>query len=312
MCDQSVEPGDHVLCPVCNKDFHYHCSGIRKAKWENLSKEEKQKQTCGNCKRPGTPGVPSNIEDLLLALKRDLVMEINASKNETNEKFRELQDSMNFINQQFEDNKKSVLKMGKDVSDAQREINDLKEENLQLKAQLAAVAVDVTELQQRSRVQNIEISGFPETPNENILTILGDVARHIGVEFDENQVNVAHRTPSATNNVKPIIVNFYSRELKREWVQHARKKRSIKSTDIRRGLPESRIYISEHMCPANKTLMGKAKAAMNALPRGTFKYVWFGDGKVFGRKNENSRSITIRSESDIIKFIGPIPPIPQQ
>lgn len=181
----------------------------------------------------------------------------------------------------------------------------LQNEKKQFKSQISNLQLEVAELQQKSRIQNIEVTGFPETKNENLIAVIGDIAKHIKVPFDPQDIHVVHRVDSKFARHRPIVVNFYSRQKKVEWVSMARKRRVIKTTDINSSLPPSNVYVNEHLCPAYKALFGKAKAAQKLSD---VKFVWCSGGKIRAKKNEDSKPIVIQTDEDIVKFIGNIPP----
>lgn len=68
-------------------------------------------------------------------------------------------------------------------------------------------------LEQRSRINNIEIANFPPTPNENLRDVVN--AKTVGVE--DNDIQAVHRVQRFAENArKNIVVQFYSRWKKME------------------------------------------------------------------------------------------------
>jgi len=302
-CDMDIQNLSLIQCTKCEKEYHFHCSNIRAAQWKNYTEDQKSRHVCVNCRQP-----TQRMEELIDALRKDLIAEFNKSTAETNKKIEELQNSMQFINCKFEENKKVTDKIIVEMADSKRQIVQLEAENSTLKSTLCNVQRDIVELQQRTRIQNIEIKGFPETENEDLMAVLFSLAQFLKVPFEPDCINVVHRTQAAEGRIRPIVVNFFSRELKKLWVDRARKLRSINARDINRRLANSKIYINEHLCPANKRLLGRANAARRALPAGSlFKYIWSHEGKIFCKKEVGARTEIIRCDEDIVKYIGDIP-----
>lgn len=135
--------------------------------------------------------------------------------------------------------------------------------------------------------------------------MLDVLAQVLDVNFDPNHVNIVHRVNTREGKIRPIVANIYSKEIRRNWVVRARKKQ------VAKNLPESTIYIGEHMSPHYKMLLSKAKTAIklrNSKVQVTgeeiFKYAWFSDGKILIRKTEGEKAVQIMSEVDIEKHIG--------
>lgn len=57
-----------------------------------------------------------------------------------------------------------------------------------------------------------------------------------------------------------------------------------------------RLYINEHLTINNKILFREARLRAK---ESSFRYVWIKDGKIFVRKDENSRIIHIQDINDI-------------
>ncbi|XP_022194553.2 uncharacterized protein LOC111052228 [Nilaparvata lugens] len=158
---------------------------------------------------------------------------------------------------------------------------------------------EINFLQQRSRIENIEITGVPQTDSENIYSVLGAVAKAIGVPYKDDDIAIAHRVPNTGGNFN-IIVKFVARKIKIAWLEAAKKKRGINSSDLGLGLPKSAVYINEHLSPINKQLLGKAKELRK---NGKLTYVWVKSGKIFVRKDAASLAKQIVRESSLKNFI---------
>jgi len=244
------------------------------------------------------------LEDLLNNLKIELIKEIAGSKLEVMKKVTELEESLKNINFLYEESKKKITNLEQKGITLEKKVEALTLENCSLKNDLMSVRDDVTELQQRTRVQNIEIAGFPETPRENLFQVLNDIAETINVDFHPNDVNVVHRTKTHRKGVpRPIVVNFYARGAKKEWISKAKERGTLNAKEIHRNLPDSRIFIGEHLCPANKKLLSKARQAASVMaPEERWQYVWPYDGKIYARKATGQPSYQIRGDMDIDKF----------
>ena len=126
-------------------------------------------------------------------------------------------------------------------------------------------------LGQPSRCKYVEISGIPETEDENTEEIATNVGSLIGIHITESDLSVSDRLPKqsyrdvvrkrtqASSNSRlrapNIVVKFVRREL-RDRFNKARKFLRDKTTeDLDLGLHSgNKIYISENLTQINKDL----------------------------------------------------------
>ncbi|XP_046683317.1 uncharacterized protein LOC124369370 [Homalodisca vitripennis] len=190
-----------------------------------------------------------------------------------------------------------MKEMKEELKSAKEETRRLHEENEKLRNTVEDLEVRMRDIEQYSRISNIEISGVPESRNENLDTLLSDVARAIGVELKEESVEAAHRVPSYNKKrAAPIVVKFKSRRDKEAWISGFKATRPLTADRINPMLPKEKVFVNEHLSPANKKLLSKTKEA--ARDEG-YKFVWTRDGKIFARKDVGHRVIKIISEASL-------------
>lgn len=186
-----------------------------------------------------------------------------------------------------------VESIEKDVSEMKKEIGVLNNEVLKLKSSL-------NDLEQYSRNCNLEISGIPTSENENLTETLGKIAQLVGFHDDLNIAKI-HRVPTRSNkDPKPIICQFNLRSDRDDFLLKARGKKNLNINDLDSNFVPSTFYVNEHLTMQNKYILSKAKQFRRDHQE--FKYVWCRDGKVFVRKNENSKAIRIKSDTDLTQL----------
>ena len=161
---------------------------------------------------------------------------------------------------------------------------------------MKVIKTEIAELQQYSRINNLEISNLPETENENITEVLTSVFKCLNVNVLD-KISVAHRVPTLNKSKpKPIIVQFVSRESKDMCLKAAKtKKITASQVDARnKNMP---VYLNEHLIPSLKELFFHCRKFKN---ENNFKFAWVKNGKIFIRKNENSRVIRIVNVDDLL------------
>lgn len=177
---------------------------------------------------------------------------------------------------------------------------------------------------QYSRMNNVEISGIPSKPGENLFNILKDLCAVIGFNFNSSDIDYIHRVRtyaatkqspgagaggSAAGGAAPepglqqrhphIVVRWARRRCREEMVAAARLRRHINTAQLGYPGPASNVYVNEHLTPANKLLLKEARDIKN---KNNYDYLWVKNGKIIIRKSEKHRSIVINSASDLNKI----------
>lgn len=198
------------------------------------------------------------------------------------------------------------------VTDLTTRLDGVLEENKKLREEATVRETEIQKLnkrvdmlEQRSRINNVEIANFPITTNEKPAEIVKAVAQLVGMEIKEEDMQAVHRVPRYDNKVKNMVVQFVSRWKKNLFIQSCINYRknhnnNISASAINSTLADQPIYISEHLSPKMKVLLAKTRNRvkevgwMNAHTR---------DGVIYAKKDANDRKKTLISEdADLVKI----------
>ncbi|KAL3266002.1 hypothetical protein HHI36_010191 [Cryptolaemus montrouzieri] len=121
------------------------------------------------------------------------------------------------------------------VSDSEEKLNTMNEwirntdklikENLKLKQQVSALE---SKLNEKTRLNNIEIQGIPEKENENLNNIVQKIGRYVGCDIGIDKIEYVIRVQmnkNSKNTTENIIARFVSRRDKENFLAAAKKKR---------------------------------------------------------------------------------------
>ncbi|CAK1581263.1 unnamed protein product [Parnassius mnemosyne] len=219
----------------------------------------------------------SELKELFKAERAETRAIVEASSKELSEQlkgmnvqFTSFQESMTYINCQYEDLKKEITDLKKLLNSTSLELRSLKEENNMLKESLTTCSARVKELevenrkqQQWQRLQNLELVNIPEDKDEELLNIVLKTANHVGADIQPTDIEFAHRVQPRRNasahKARSVIVRFRQRSIKDRVIAAARKHRNMTTRDIGMGGEETRIYINEHLIKENKMLLGSCR-----------------------------------------------------
>ena len=271
-CNKTIIFDDLLKCNgPCGGSWHYTCLGIR---LEAFTRAKASKTwNCISCREKATikNKEPSSDDDIKTMLSN---MMVEIMKIDT------IVEKLDSI----------YIK----VQDLEHRTNNLETENTTLKRSLNILGEKVDELEQRSRIANIEIKGIPMTPNEDCKMIVLDVAKAAGIQAQLGDIQVAHRIMASKN--KQIVAQLSSRAIRIEWMKKFKGERNLNANKINRAFKDNPVFVNEHLTVRNKTLLQETKsfAKMN-----NFKFVWVNDNRILMRKTENSKILRIRDQTDL-------------
>lgn len=298
-------PGVQCTGP-CSKYYHGKCV-------------ELTKQDINNFQKPGVYWMCLDCRNEPERRKRQSLI-INAEDNNEHSPnlmsiLREIQDTVSMLNRKYEDVLDSVKFCSSKISDFEMlmnqfnkksaEIDRISKENKDLKEAVNNLTTRLDTLDQQLRMNNLEIQGVPEKSNENLLLVLEKIGDHIECPIKSSDIDVVFRSAPniSSNNTKPIIVKFTSKQRRDAVLSAARKTRKGYNTKEKPGLCieniSSKMYINEHVTNQTKLLLKKTKEISKA---NNFKFVWVRDGKILARKDDKSKVISIRNEEDFKKL----------
>lgn len=183
-----------------------------------------------------------------------------------------------------------------------------------------------TELHNRDQISllnDLEITGIPETQGENPIHIVSLLATKIGMSLDERDIVSAERIGAPTSiqtstastttaaataagaavirQPRRIMIRFTRRTTRDKYLQSARVRRGITSDDIVSAAPPTRVYVNERLTKFNRQLFAKAREACR---RKQWKYCWTRDGRVLVRKENGIPYVRITSDEDFDRVFG--------
>lgn len=239
------------------------------------------------------------IKDQLNSLS-SVTKKITLEHNQIKKEVSEMKESINFQSEQHA----SLVSRVDSLSSAAVKINTLEKNlsNLTLKHDI--LEQDYNQLQQRERIMNLEISGIPETPNENVCDYVMTIATYANVELTRNDIVHAHRVqPRVHDPKKPknIVVQLKSTMLKDSIISGIRRKKGITTVDMKISGTSRNVYVNEHLTPVFKQLLKQTKeAAKSTSPK--YEYVWVRNCKIFARKDDTSPKLYIKNANDLKKI----------
>lgn len=190
----------------------------------------------------------------------------------------------------------SVKMLNALVEETRAENSSLAAANEALTAQNAALTKRMAEIEQYSRINNVELKGIPCTQGEDCTAIVKAIGTKVSCAISDTDIDVIHRVPTKAGTSQNIIARFCSRSKKQEFISKARKAR-LNTNDLDFPGPENYpVYINDHLTPDNKRLFAKALAIKKEKG---WLHLWTDNGHIKTRQTNDSRVFRIASEADL-------------
>ncbi|XP_063633299.1 uncharacterized protein LOC134804257 [Cydia splendana] len=301
-CTEVVSDG--VLCNTCKRHLHFGCAGLAETTFRRMTNDKKASWRCPMCR--ATPQSPQVSQEATLA---DLFAEVKNSRTSIETKIDNVQQQVTDLNDKWSSLESRLASMEERISNTEDKMETLSTLPAQIKElqdYVTCLKKENNDRDQYGRQNNVEITGVPLHSGENLRTILYNICTKVGFVLEQSDIDCIHRirvfsTDAKQQNLRPpsIIVRFTRRARRDELLAAARARRGITTADAGIDGPSTNVYLNEHLTPANKLLLKRAREVKSEL---NYAYVWVKECKIFLRKSDTSRVIRIVSESDLLKL----------
>lgn len=214
----------------------------------------------------------------------------------------DLKESLNFFSKEYEDLKKehetNITRM-----------KSLEDENGEMKSTISSLQSRLTQLEQRARLNNVEVQCIPENKHENLPNIVLQISKLIGCEFmNENisQVSRIAKVDRTNNRPRSVVVQFDNARNRDTFlassIKFNKRNPADKLNTAHIGITGDKrpIFIVEHLSPTNKALHAAARIKAREMK---YDFVWVRNGRIFVRKNEGADPIYIKDMDCLSKMI---------
>lgn len=295
-CDKVLSKKDYqILCfGKCNRWFCLHCSSLTKAQVRDIQKDDKtwRCHACQVVRRSFIPdseaasesssGSDVSLADIMNQLRR---MEIS-HKNEIND----IKQSLQFMSDSFEDLKREYKVLHDSTGRLDSELK---------KSQTRMVGLEnrVSHLEQELRSRNVVIMNVPRERDEVVKDIVSKIAGKLDITLHPGDYDCYR---ASRKQDSPIIARLSSIDLKNRLLSKRRQVRDFKVTSCGLSGADNVIYINEDLIPSAQLLFSVAREFKRSHG---YKYLWVSNGKIFIRKNDDSRALHIGSSDDLDRLL---------
>lgn len=310
----SSEASDVKCTGTCGFVFHYECI---KSELDKKTRRQPKEYKCKDCTTTSSQGSAKSsssttnvlskefLVSVMEGFKQEVFTEMESFKTEVFSEIVAFRSDINSLSASLQFMSDKMDSTNKLMEQLNSQFKQLKKENEEMKSNYVAVKGEVRDLRERlrnleqyTRVNNIEVNGLPVTREECVSDLVRDLGAAIGVEVQANDVSTAHRVPSySRDRDQALIIQFTSRARREEWISKYRaKKPALTAQQVNQRFPSQRVYINDHLSPENKQLLSRMKKRCREVG---YTFAWCRDAKFFARKSEGDPVQRIFSFEDI-------------
>ena len=149
----------------------------------------------------------------------------------------------------------------------------------------------------------MKFEGIPGLKDENVTSIVVDIAEKLHVDVNFSDISIAHRLPpkrqkqSNGSTMPPVIIAQFAIKRIRNAI-HLRRKEVKNVNDF--PVPDmTKLFANENLTHYRKNLLWSTKRAAKA---NNYNHFWTANGKILAKKNDTASVIAIQNESDVDKL----------
>ncbi|KOB76673.1 Zinc finger DNA binding protein [Operophtera brumata] len=288
VCGKFLGPKEGVGCPKCKSRSHNDCVRVPVGVMVDYS------WRCGDCQSkipkerdPSTPDSMSTFFEEMRELRSDL----SAARSNFNERLDAFDARLLALEIARDDPIKSV-------------------ETSSLEQALVDVKLQLNEREQEYLLNDVVITGFPEQKGENPVHLASLLGVKMGLTLDERDIVLVEREgaprrapddSSAPVRARRIVVRFARRITRDEYLQSARVRRGLTTTELSVEGAPARIYVNERLTKFNGQVFAKAREECRVH---MWKYCWSKEGRIYVRKEHGTPYSRVRNEADLGRIFG--------
>lgn len=211
---------------------------------------------------------------------------------------RNIENSIAFLTSQNEEYKKKIEKLERQAQEDRKYITTLEDK--------------IEDMQKGMRKTSFEVKNVPRNDNEtkeDLLDMVTCLSKNIGCEINRSEIRDIYRVRSRKEGQKntPIIVETMSTITKNNFLKMSKSfnikhksKICAKHLGLRNNEADTPVFISENLTAKSSRLYFLGR---ELIKNRLYKYCWTSYGKVYVRKDDNSRVILISNEDQIQKLL---------
>lgn len=209
---------------------------------------------------------------------------------------KEMFSSVNYLSKSYDDFKTKISKL-------EEENEELKNESKLMQKRLQHIETDYYHQQQLQLQNYVTIHGLPKQNTEELVNTVINTANILKVNVSQSNIESCRimQNKNKTNPTPIIVVEFKDHETKQNFQTKYKANGPIIATQILKNVKGTvnehrKIYVNDYLCSYYKELLENTKQIRT---KHNIKFVWYKNGNIFARQNENTFTYKIKNYTDL-------------
>lgn len=302
--------GAFVLCSGCDGSLHFECTTLAAKTYAGMGSERKTNWRCETCRL--ALKVADTIRAKISSTEFSVLVEpLQDSINKINENLTKCCESQVFISQQYDDFCRKINGLTDKVVNIEKNVKQLMELEKDNETVMKNLNKRINQLEQEKYDADIVIHGVDERNNEDLYTLVQDIAERVKVKCGKADIVNIERMSAANRNIsreagtgaterraRPISCTFKTAKIRNEILKN-KKSTIVKCSDILENGSNKIVRVYEKL---SQNLMKLMYSTRQKAVAANYKYVWYAGGAVRCRKRDGSNVLFIDSEKDLEKI----------
>jgi Baculovirus FP protein len=285
-----------VSCCECAKIFHIKCVSIDKNKFAVDSKKPGFKWTCRECQQKSTARRSQIFPAVALtrnSITPSVIQPSTSAQADFHQQLQGLIAVLAAVSQEFADYKSAT-----DARIALLEAQQVQSavSVTSLSATVHKVESKAEDLEQASTEKVLTIQGIPEHKLTDPLEVVSEIATVIGCQINPAEIDCK----VSRSGTKPVLDIIFASKTARTAFLHAGKRFNREKKFFLVNDEQHKIFVNEKLTADQKKLLYDTKcfARLN-----NHRHVWFCNGNVHLKKDDNSTLFIVRTRQDFETLI---------
>lgn len=263
-------------------------NGLDAKKAETTDKDSPIKQTNkrprGRSSSVSAEPLNSDILKAMAKFNKDVLEMITAKNNDImvamSDMRREIMEHVGSVKSALEE---KIADMKIEVMSEVKEVQKATDDKVECLEQVSQVFESrMGKLERQNLEREVVITGVPYEQNENVAKIINHICQAVNFNMDNSLENI-FRIPSRATSNTPIIIKFWSKDLKYMFMSGYFKLKNLNLTHAGFNTAPRRIFINESLTPGNREIFAlaqrlkKEKKIHQVRTRGGLVYVSVND-----------------------------------
>ncbi|XP_022833704.1 uncharacterized protein LOC111361542 [Spodoptera litura] len=332
-CGQFIAASAGIRCSKCTGCYHRACVGVPAAAtpapgWLCPGCKAKLPKTDNSAtpvKSAAADFTETNSPPTDTTASLDLAREIRSFREELSALRAEIRD----MRQETADFRAAIGGCNERMDEVEHRVTNL-EQRFEardpspydhLEETIADLKLQLNERDQDLLLNDVIVSGIPESKAENPAHLIKTVSLKLGIALDDRDIVNVERLGMVRRNFvtsasqgditerprpRVIAVRLSRRAVREQLIRAARVRRGLTTADLDLPGQPRGVYVNESLTRSNARLF---RTTREAAQRQKFKYVWTKEGRIYVRKEDGVSALRVRSEADIRKIFfgdGPV------